>query len=55
MKDLRKALGQEKLLTLASAASAEYIDFKAIEPYMDFVNIMAYDMANAPKHHSALY
>ena len=55
MKDLRKVLGQDRLLTLASAASAEYIDFKAIEPYMDFVNIMAYDMANAPKHHSALY
>ena len=55
MKELRKVLGDDNLLTLASAASAEYIDFKAIEPYMDFVNIMAYDMANAPKHHSALY
>ena len=55
MKELRRALGNDRLLTLASAASAEYIDFKAIEPYVDFVNIMAYDMANAPKHHSALY
>lgn len=55
MKDLRKALGKKKLLTLASAASAEYIDFKEIEPYVDFVNIMAYDMATAPRHHSALY
>lgn len=55
MKELRRALGNDRLLTLASAASAEYIDFKAIEPYVDFVNIMAYDMATAPKHHSALY
>lgn len=55
MKDLRKVLGKKRLLTLASAASAEYIDFKAIEPYVDFVNIMAYDMATAPRHHSALY
>lgn len=55
MKDLRHALGNERLLTLASAASAEYIDFKAIEPYVDFINIMAYDMAVAPWHHSALY
>ena len=31
------------------------IDFKAILPSVDFVNIMAYDMASAPKHHSALY
>lgn len=55
MRDLRNALGNGKSLTLASAASAEYIDFKAILPYIDFVNIMAYDMGNAPKHHSALY
>jgi chitinase len=55
MKDIRGAIGKDKLLTLASAASAEYIDFKAIDPYVDFVNIMAYDMASAPKHHSALY
>ncbi len=28
---------------------------EAILPYIDFVNIMSYDMGNAPKHHSALY
>ncbi|MEA4918861.1 glycoside hydrolase family 18 protein [Proteiniphilum sp.] len=55
MRDIRNAIGKEKLLTLASAASAEYIDLEAIDPYVDFVNIMAYDMASAPKHHSALY
>lgn len=55
MRDLRNALGTSKRLTLASEASAKFIDFKAILPYIDFVNIMAYDMANAPKHHSALY
>lgn len=55
MKDLRQVLGDRLLLTFASAASAEYVDFKAVEPYVDFVNIMAYDMATAPKHHSALY
>ncbi len=54
MKDLREALGEDKLLTLASSATAQYIDFPAIMPYVDFVNIMAYDMANAPRHHSAL-
>ena len=55
MKDLRQVLGDGLLLTFASAASAEYVDFTAVEPYVDFVNIMAYDMATAPKHHSALY
>lgn len=55
MQDIRAAIGNEKELTLATVASAPYIDFKAILPSVDFVNIMAYDMASAPKHHSALY
>lgn len=55
MQDIRAAIGNEKDLTLATVASARYIDFKAILPSVDFVNIMAYDMASAPKHHSALY
>lgn len=55
MQDIRAAIGNEKELTLATVASARYIDLKAILPSVDFVNIMAYDMASAPKHHSALY
>ena len=55
MKDIRKEIGKSKLLTLASVASAEYIDFPAISPYIDFVNIMSYDMGNPPYHHSGLY
>ncbi len=55
MQDIRAAIGNEKELTLATVASAGYIDFKAILPSVDFVNIMSYDMATAPKHHSALY
>lgn len=55
MQDIRAAIGNEKELTLATVASARYIDFKAILLSVDFVNIMAYDMASAPKHHSALY
>lgn len=55
MRDLREALGQDKLLTLASVCSARYIDFPAIMPYVDFVNIMSYDMGWAPKHNAPLY
>lgn len=55
MRDLRAVLGEERLLTLASSAYAEYIDFFACEKYLDFVNIMTYDMARAPYHHAALY
>lgn len=55
MRDIRAAIGPDKLLTLATVSTARYIDFKGILPYIDFVNIMAYDMASAPQHHSSLY
>lgn len=55
MRDIRQAIGKDKLLTLASVASARYVNFRAILDDIDFVNIMSYDMANAPRHHAALY
>lgn len=55
MKELRKALPAGKLLTMASVATAEYVNFKEVIEYLDFVNIMTYDMASAPKHHSGMY
>lgn len=55
MRDLRQALGKKHWLTLASVGSAQYIDFKSCVQYLDLVNVMAYDMGNAPYHHAALY
>lgn len=55
MQAIRKAIGPDKLLTLASSAGAGYIDFKSILSVIDFVNIMAYDMSAAPHHHSGLF
>ena len=55
MRDLRAALGQDRLLTLASVSTAQYVDFPAIMPFVDFVNIMSYDMGWAPRHNAPLY
>ncbi len=55
MRDIREAIGTEKALTLATVCSAQYIDFPSIMPYVDFVNIMSYDMGWAPKHNAPLY
>ncbi|MBR1621910.1 MAG: glycosyl hydrolase family 18 [Prevotella sp.] len=55
MRDLRKVLGKKKLLTAATIADGIYIDFPSCVKYMDFVNIMAYDVANPPKHHTTLF
>lgn len=55
MRDLRAALPDSALLTLATVSNARYINFPAILRYIDFVNIMSYDMDSAPHHHSPLH
>ena len=55
MRDLRETLGNNRLLTIATSAGADHIAYTDVIPYLDFINIMTYDMANAPKHHAALY
>lgn len=55
MRDLRKALGKKKLLTLASCNDPCFIDFPSVMPYVDFVNLMTYDMNHGNTFHSALY
>lgn len=55
MRDLRQTLGKKLWLTLASVGSAQYIDFHSCVQYLDLVNVMAYDMGSAPKHHAALF
>ena len=55
VKDLRETLGKDKLVTMASSANAKYVDFKSAVPYMDFVNIMTYDMGKPPYHNAGLY
>jgi chitinase len=55
MRNIREAVGKDKLLTLATIADARFVDFKAIDKDIDFVNVMAYDVARPPYHHSGLY
>lgn len=55
MSDIREAISEDKLLTLASSATARYIDFKSVVPFVDFVNLMTYDMSSGEAHHSPLF
>ncbi|MDU1905617.1 MAG: glycosyl hydrolase family 18 protein [Dysgonomonas sp.] len=55
MCDIRNEIGTDKLLTLASVYSAKFVDFRAIDPYIDFVNIMTYDMGRPPYHNAPLH
>jgi chitinase len=62
MQQLRQTLGSQYLLTYAGycknktavTGGYEYIDIAAVAPYVDFVNIMTYDLDEAPHHQSAL-
>ncbi len=63
MKQLRDTLGNERLLTYAAyvmqpikveGGGLKYIDNLAVEPYVDWINIMAYDLTSAPQPHNAM-
>ena len=55
MRDIRAAIGPDKLLTQATAGSGKFYDFKALDPYLDWTSVMSYDLGNAPYHNSPLY
>lgn len=59
VKDLREVLGEGKLITMASSADEVHVDFPEVLKYMDWVNIMTYDMGHPGssnnKHNAALY
>lgn len=63
VKELRKALGKEKLITFAAGGFQKFLDssiaWHEVEPYLDFVNLMTYDLVHgyskATGHHTNLY
>ena len=58
-KDLRETLGDGKLVTMATSAEDVHVNFSDVLKYMDWVNIMTYDMGHPTssnnKHNAALY
>lgn len=55
MQDLRLAIGPDRLLTFADYADTTYVNYHEVLPFINFVNLMTYDMADPPHHHSALF
>ncbi len=55
MHDIRSAIGKASVLSIATAAWGNFYDFRDFIDDLDFVNVMSYDMGNAPTHHAALY
>lgn len=63
MRDLREALGTNRLLTIAGYVKAKkepegagykYMDAMDFEQYVDWINLMCYDMCSAPQPHNAM-
>ena len=55
MRDIRQAIGPDKLLTHATAGSGKFYDFASLDPYLDWTNVMSYDLGRAPYHNAPLY
>ena len=56
LKELRETIGDTKIISFASSSSAKYVDWKTAIKYIDYVNVMTYDMGSSPNgHNSPLY
>ena len=55
LKELRQTLGTTKIISFASSSSAQYVDWPEAIKYLDYVNVMTYDMGKPPYHNSTLY
>ena len=56
LEELRETIGTKKIISFASSSSAKYVDWPTAIKYIDYVNVMTYDMGAAPKgHNSPLY
>lgn len=53
LKELRETIGDTKIISYASSSSAKYMDWKGAMDYLDFVNVMTYDMGKPPKNHNS--
>ncbi len=53
LEDLRATLGTSKIISFASSSSAKYVDWKTAMKYLDYVNVMTYDMGAAPNGHNS--
>ena len=55
LKELRETIGDTKIISYASYAGAKYMDWDNAMLYLDYVNVMTYDMGKPPYHNSTLY
>ena len=55
VKEMREALGPDKLISYAASSNGEYIKNKEVLQWVDYINVMTYSMGDPPYHNSPLY
>lgn len=55
MRDIRECIGPDKILSQATDGGAMHIDYAAVDKYLDYTNVMSYDLGRTPYHRSPLY
>ena len=53
LQELRETLGVSKIISLESSSAGKYIDWNTAIKYIDYVNVMTYDMGAAPNGHNS--
>ena len=53
LEELRETIGTSKIISFASSSSAKYVDWATAMKYLDYVNVMTYDMGAAPNGHNS--
>lgn len=55
VKEMREALGPNRLISYAASDSGGYINNKEVLEWVDYINVMTYSMGDPPYHNSPLY
>lgn len=55
LKEIRTAIGPKRTLSVATVSSARYVGFRQVNKYVDYYNVMTYDMGLPPSHNAPLY
>lgn len=54
IRDVRAAIGPDKLLSIAGGGELGGVDAPKVLPYVDYFNAMTYDLSWPPGHHTAM-
>lgn len=55
MRDIRAAIGWDKILSHATDGGGVHIDYAEVDKYMSYTNVMSYDLGGGEYHRSPLY